>query len=126
MSYNPSNYFGKTVSSSNDVVVEVDPSKIVRRNSRKTSKIDIENYKRESLLSDSRIGAIMEKGVNKLSGISSDSKSDRLFYLENAILTGRVKSVNEASSFVNVTTSTIKKYLNELGYKTDELGFIFK
>lgn len=68
----------------------------------------------------------MEKGVNKLSGISSDSKSDRLFYLENAILTGRVKSVNEASSFVNVTTSTIKKYLNELGYKTDELGFIFK
>ena len=126
MSYNPSNYFGKTVSSSNDVVVEVDPSKIVRRNSRKTSKIDIENYKRESLLSDSRIGAKMEKGVNKLSGISSDSKSDRLFYLENAILTGRVKSVNEASSFVNVTTSTIKKYLNELGYKTDELGFILK
>lgn len=126
MSYNPSNYFGKTVSSSNDVVVEVDPSKIVRRNSRKTSKIDIENYKRESLLSDSRIGATMEKGVNKLSGISSDSKSDRLFYLENAILTGRVKSVNEASSFVNVTTSTIKKYLNELGYKTDELGFILK
>lgn len=126
MSYNPSNYFGKTVSSSNDVVVEVDPSKIVRRNSRKTSKIDIENYKRESLLSDGRIGATMEKGVNKLSGISSDSKSDRLFYLENAILTGRVKSVNEASSFVNVTTSTIKKYLNELGYKTDELGFIFK
>ena len=126
MSYNPSNYFGKTVSSSNDVVVEVDPSKIVRRNSRKTSKIDIENYKRESLLSDSRIGATMEKGVNKLSGISSDSKSDRLFYLENAILTGRVKSVNEASSFVNVTTNTIKKYLNELGYKTDELGFILK
>lgn len=127
MAYNPSDYFGKTVSKTNDVVVEVDPSKIVRRSSiSKMTKIDIENYKRESNLSDSRIGATMEKGVNKLGGASSDSKSDRLFYLGNAISSGRVKNITEACAFVNVTPSTIRKYLTELGYKSDGLGVILK
>ena len=123
MAYNPSDYFGKTVSKTNDVVVEVDPSKIVRRSS---ISIDIENYKRESNLSDSRIGATMEKGVNKLGGASSDSKSDRLFYLGNAISSGRVKNITEACAFVNVTPSTIRKYLTELGYKSDGMGVILK
>lgn len=125
--YNPANFFKKSSTVNSDVIVSYDPSIV-------TSKKKADNKAIKNAIEDSKAVVQSMTGnfagqSNKLSNMSnknSNSKSDRMFVLQNALLSKRVTTVKEAESLTGVSVKTVQVYIKELGYVIDSNGNIVK
>lgn len=128
MGYNPTEYFKKKSTPINsEPIISYDPSIITKRKTvdGRTIKNAIEDSK-SVVQSMSGNFAQRSTKLSNMSSKSSDSKSDRVFALQNGIQNKRIKTLKEAETLLGVSIKTVQKYLKELNYNFDSNGNIVK
>lgn len=111
--YDPTSFFKGKSTGNSEVVVSFDPTVIKKRET--LSELERDKKKAQNKVRDGEYKdtLIMEK-------------SDRKLTLDSAIRTKKVTSISEASKLVGVSPTTVRRYLKELGYRTDGLKNIVR
>lgn len=121
MTYNPNDIFSKkSTAFTGEVKTTFDPRVITKK--KPMSNKEIEDYKREAVKGTSIGSKMANFGLS-----SSMGKDDRLFALKSGVVKGRIKTIAQASKLLNVTDTTVKKYLKELSIEfNSDTGSIAK